>query len=386
IDIGFEGRVAYPLYHRCVTHQYLESKRTSMEIGLIGLPQSGKKTLFELLVGRDALSKKHDAMKSLRGIAYVKDVRFDALLSIYSPKKHTYARIDFLLLPKIDGHNISESNLFDELVEVDALCHVVRTFHNDAIYHVSGSVNPSRDIDFVNSELLLHDLIFVEKRMERIDKKLKKIKDESTAAEKTMMEKLLVHLEKEMPLRLYSLPREENKVLANYPLLTRKQLVVVLNVSEEQLADSERMRELVERYRELQISFVDVAAEAELEIASLESAEERAVFMKEMGIQRSALHAMTRACIDALGLISFFTVSGQELRQWFLRKGSTAVEAAGTIHSDLQRGFIRCEVMNYEDLVRLGSEDKVKNEGKYYVKGRDYVVQDGDILYVRFNI
>jgi GTP-binding protein YchF len=358
-----------------------------MDIGLIGLPQSGKKTLFELLVGSDAPGKKQDPIKSRRGIAEVQDDRFDKLLSIYSPKKHTRARIEFLLLPKIEGHNISESDTFDELADVDALCHVVRVFENDAVYHVSGSVNPQRDIDFVNSELILHDLLFIEKRIQRIDNKLKKIKDETIVAEKALLEKLAHHLEGELPLRFFKLQREDKKLLTNHPFLTRKQLVVALNLSEGQLQDDKRTSELDERYRDLQISFVDVPAEVELEIASLESAEDRSAFMKEMGIQKTALYMLSRVCIEALGLISFFTVlAGGELRQWFLRRGSTALDAAGAIHSDLQRGFIRTEVIKYKDLIQVGSEEKVKSEGKLYVKGRDYVVEDGDILYVRFNV
>jgi GTP-binding protein YchF len=357
-----------------------------MNIGLIGFPQTGKKTLFELLIGSGASNLKRDPMKSHRGFAEVMDPRFDKLLSIYSPKKYTPARIEFLLLPKIEGHNISESDLFDELVDVDALCHVVRVFQNDAVYHISGSVDSHRDIDFVNSELILHDLLFVEKRLQRIDNKLKKMKDEAAAAERALLERFRVHLEGEMPLRFYSLQREEEKMLASYPFLTRKQMIVVLNVSEEQLPYTGRMNELEEQYRNLKIHFVDVAAEAELEIASLESTQEREEFMKEMGIHGAALHMLTQACIQALGLISFFTVTGGELRQWFLRRGSTAVAAAGSIHSDLERGFIRVEVINFEDLARAGSEEKVKSEGKLSVKGRDYVVEDGDILHVRFNI
>ncbi|NIO00809.1 MAG: redox-regulated ATPase YchF [Candidatus Latescibacteria bacterium] len=357
-----------------------------MDIGIIGLPQTGKKTLFQLLAGSGALEKRHDPMKSIRGMAEVQDPRFDTLLSIYSPRKHTRARIEFTLLPRIEARNISESDLFDEMVDADALCHVVRVFEDDAIYHTSGSVNHQRDIEFVNSELILHDLLFIEKRLERIKSKLKKMKDEAAVGERELLEGLKTHLEDEQPLRLFSLSRDDEKVLASYPLLTRKQLIVVLNVSDDQLGDDSILPGLKERYEALNIFFVRVPAKAELEIASLESEEERVAFMKEMGIDHPALHTLTRACIEALGLVSFFTVTGGELRQWFVPKGSTALRAAGTIHSDLERGFIRAEVTKFEDLVRLGSEEKAKSEGKHYVKGRDYTVEDGDILHVRFNV
>jgi len=357
-----------------------------MDIGLIGLPQSGKKTLFELLLGGSASGKIQDPMKSHRGVAEVQDRRFDRLLSIYSPKKHTRARIEFLLLPKIEGRSLSESELFDELIDVDALCHVVRVFRDESVYHVSGSVDPPRDIEFVNSELILHDLLFIEKRLARIEDRLKKMKDETAACEKALLERLRVHLEGERPLRLQSLKREEEKILASYPLLTRKQMVVVLNIGEAQMRDSGRIEELQERYLDLNIRFVDVPAETEREISTLETAEDREAFMRELGMESTALHTLVHACIEALGLISFFTVTGGELRQWFLRRSSTAAEAAGAIHSDMQKGFIRAEVVHFEDLARAGSEDMVKSEGKHYIKGRDYVVEDGDVLHIRFNV
>ncbi len=357
-----------------------------MDVGIIGLPQTGKKTLFHLLTGTDPLAKRQDQKKMLRGVADVKDPRFERLLSIYSPRKHTLARIGFTLLPKIEARNISESDAFDELVETDTLCHIVRVFEDESIYHASGSVDPPRDIDFVNSELILHDMLFIEKRLDRLENKLKKMKDEAAAREKELLERLKIHIEEMQPLRRFVLSHDEIKILASYPLLTRKTMVIVLNVSEEQLMDKQRLRSLEERYRELEVHFVEVAAKAELEIASLESEEDRTAFMQEMGITDTALHTLTRVYIDALGLVSFFTVTGGELRQWFVRKGSTAVEAAGTIHSDLERGFIRAEVVKSDDLIRWGSEEKVKSEGKHYVKGRDYVVEDGDILHVRFNV
>ncbi len=357
-----------------------------MEIGIIGLPQSGKKTLFCLLVGREALEKRHDPTKPLRGVAEVRDPRFEQLLSIYSPRKHTRARIEFSLLPKIEGHAVSESDVFDEMGGMDALCHVVRVFEDEAVYHVSGSVEPKRDIDFVNSELILHDLLFAEKRLERIENRLKKTRDEAAVKERELLQKLRDHLEGEHPLRFFALSRDEEKILSSYPLLTRKEMIVVLSISEDQLNETERITGLRERYRSLGISFVEIASKVEAEVAALDSEAEREAFMREMGIHESALHALTRLCIDALGLVSFFTVAGGDLRQWFIRSGSTAVQAAGAIHSDMERGFIRTEVIQFEDLVQLGSEDKVKSAGKHYVKGRDYVVEDGDILFIRFSV
>jgi GTP-binding protein YchF len=357
-----------------------------MEIGIIGLAQTGKKTVFRLLTGVGGTDKPFDPHKSVQGVAAVEDPRFDKLLSIYSPKKQTRARIQFTLLPKIEGHNISESDVFDEMVDVDTLCHVVRVFEDDSIYHVSGSVDPGRDIDFVNSELLLHDLLFMEKRLERIENKLKKIKDETILKEKALLLKLKPVLEEERPLRLYELTREEEKLIKSYPFLTRKTNLVVLNVSDEQLDDAGRPARFEERFRDQETAFVEVPAEAELEIAALESESDRAEFRRELGIESRAIDILTRTCINALGLVSFFTVSRDELRQWFVRRGSTAAEAAGAIHTDMQRGFIRAEVMHYQDIVEQGSEEAVKSQGKFYLKGRDYIVEDGDLLAIRFSV
>jgi len=357
-----------------------------MEIGIIGLAQTGKKTLFRLLTGAAGPDKLFDPHKPVQGVAAVEDTRFYNLLTIYSPKKHTQARMQFTLLPKIEGRSISDSDAFDEMVDLDTLCHVARVFEDESIYHASGSVDPGRDIDFVNSELVLHDLLFIEKRLERIDNKLKKIKDETTLKEKALLLKLKPILEEERPLRFYELSREEEKLIKSHPFLTRKTNVAVLNVSDEQLSDAERLARFEERYRDQDIAFVELPVAAELEIAALESESDRAEFRRELGIETRAVDTLTRTCIKALGLISFFTVNGDELRQWFVRRGSTAAEAAGVIHTDLQRGFIRAEVVHYHDLAELGSEEAVKSRGKYYLKGRDYIVEDGDLLAIRFSV
>jgi GTP-binding protein YchF len=357
-----------------------------MEIGIIGLAQTGKKTLFKLLTGTGGEDRIFDPHKSVQGVATVEDPRFDNLLDIYSPRKHTRARMQFLLLPKIEGRNISDSDTFDEMKDADAFCQLVRVFEDDSIYHPSGSIDPFRDMDFVNSELVLHDLLFMEKRLARIENKLKKMKDEESVRVRELLLKLKPHLEAELPLRLYELSKEEDKLIRSYPFLTRKAHIAVLNVSDDQLGDPGRLDRFEKRYRQRDMLMVEVPAQAELEIAGLESQADREEFRKELGIQSKAIDSLTRCCIQALGLISFFTVSGSELRQWFVRRGSTAVEAAGVIHTDMQRGFIRAEVVHYQDLNDLGSEEAVKNNGKFYLKGRDYVVEDGDLLAIRFSV
>jgi GTP-binding protein YchF len=357
-----------------------------MNIGLIGLPQTGKKTLFALLVGKGALEHRGDPTKTARGVAEIRDPRFDSLLKFYAPKKHHRAQVEVLLPQRIEEQSVSKGAIFHDLAEVEVFCHVVRAFENESVYHIWGSIDPFRDIDYVNTEFILHDLLFVEKRLERIGKDLKKVRDEHALKERELLGKFKGHLEVEHPLRTMDITPEEQRVIASYPLLSARELIVVLNVADTDVNDGKRVGEIRKRYAASRVGCVQVAAEMEAEIAALDSEEERRAFMEEMALEDTALHILTRQCIDALGLVSFFTVASDELRQWFIGRGATAVEAAGKIHTDLARGFIRAEVIKYDDLARLGSEEKVRSAGKLAVKGRDYVVEDGDILFIRFSV
>jgi len=348
-----------------------------MKIGMIGLPQTGKKALFELLTGHKPSENEVVSGKPINGVAEIRDSRFDALVAMYKPKKEVRARIELELLPKIEKDAISKGDIFTDIAEVDALCHVVRAFKDDSIYHVSGSVDPKRDIDDINSELLLHDLIFIDKRFERLDKKIKQTKEEASIKEKDLLVRLKAHLDKEMPLRTLEISADDNKLLTSYPFLTRKEMIIALNVSEDQLKN----KPSIECENIMQVS-----AKVEAEIAALESEEERKAFLTDLGITEPAMNILTRLCLKTLNLISFFTVGQDEVRQWNVRAGSTAAEAAGVIHSDLQKGFIRAELIKLNDLKELGSEDAVKAQGKFYLKGKDYIVEDGDILSIRFNV
>jgi ribosome-binding ATPase YchF (GTP1/OBG family) len=234
--------------------------------------------------------------------------------------------------------------------------------------------------------MVLHDLVFIEKRVERIDKGLKKGKDEHAEKEKALLARFRETLEKDTPLRNLALTADDAALIASYPFLTLKPCIVALNVADDAISDASLRDAFAQRYAHLGISFVQLAARAESEIAGLDSPEERDAFMRDMGITEPALPLLTSHCIDALGLQSFFTVGEDEVRQWFVRRGASAPEAAGAIHSDLQRGFIRAEVMKYDDLIAAGAEDKLKATGKYYLKGKDYTVEDGDILTIRFNV
>jgi len=358
-----------------------------MKIGIIGLPQTGKKTLFEILANRKPAESEMASKKPIKGVIEVKDPRFDMLAKTYKPKKEARTRIEIEMLPKLEKDTITEGDIFTDINELDAICHVVRAFRDDSIYHVEGSVNPKRDIDLVNSELILHDLVFIEKRMENIEKKVKWLKEESTKKEKALLAKLKAHLEKELPLRLIDLTADEIKIISSYPsLLTRKTVIVALNISEEDLNNTALIEQLKRDYQVSAIDIMQISAKVESEIIKLESGEEKEQFLKELGIKEPAVDALSRLCIKALNLISFFTVGPDEVRQWTTRSGSTASEAAGVIHTDLQKGFIRAEVIKYSDFAIYASESKVKEAGNLYVKGKDYIVEDGDMLDIRFNV
>ncbi|MBU1487153.1 DUF933 domain-containing protein, partial [bacterium] len=298
-----------------------------MKIGIIGLPQAGKNTLFELLAGISALDKNRPVI----GEAPIGDERFDILARMYSPKKLTQAKIDIALLPTIEG-SISQSGIIESIANVDALLHVVRAFEDDSIYHLSGSINPRRDIETVNSELILSDLIFIEKRLERIEKSIKRKKDESLSKERELLLKLKGHLEEELPLRLLGLTDDEKSLVSGYPFLTLKEMLLALNVLEGDLSKKELLSELKISFAGLKIEMMQISAKVEAEVAGIESEQEREEFLKELGIEEKALEALTSLCIKALGLISFFTVGPNELRQWLIRRGISSVEAAGTIH------------------------------------------------------
>ncbi len=357
-----------------------------MKIGFIGLPQAGKKTLFELLTNHNPSEKELVSGKPIKGVAEIKDPRFDKLVSIYAPKKEVRARIDIETLPKLEKDTIAQGEIFKDINSLDAICHVARVFKDDSVYHVDGSVDARRDIDFVNAELILHDLIFIEKRMERLEQKIKQTKDEASIKEREAILRLKTHLDKTLPLRLLNLNADEKKLISSYPFVTLKEMIIVLNVSDGGLKDSCLAKQLVTELDPLKIDVMQVSAKVEREIACLGSEDEKKEFLNALGIEEPAIDILTRVCIKALNLISFFTVGQDEVRQWLIKKGSSAPEAAGAIHSDLRKGFIRAEVMKYADLIALGGEEKVKESGKFYLKGKDYIVDDGDIVNIRFNV
>ncbi|MCK5695299.1 MAG: DUF933 domain-containing protein, partial [Desulfobacula sp.] len=311
-----------------------------MKVGIIGLPQTGKKTLFQILSGIE-IKEPSKAFKPVPGSADILDSRFNRLVEMYKPKKNVKARIDLVLLPKMEAETISKGDIFKDIADMDAICHVVRAFEDDAIYHAEGSVDAIRDFEMVNSELIMHDQMFVEKRMERLEAMVKKIKDEDQQKELVLMNKVKDFLEAEKPLRLIELTDDEEKMIRSYPFITRKKLVIAVNVSEDDL-ENEVLLSTFKQSCEIQdIEVMLVSAKVEAEIALLDTQEDKDEFLDDLGIMQTALESLTKLCLKSLSLISFFTVGKDEVRQWLVRKGAKAPKAAGVIHSDLERGFIR---------------------------------------------
>ncbi len=349
------------------------------------MPQTGKRTLFSLLTGEDLASLTGGKEEIKFGEAVIRDRRFDDLVGMYKPKKEVPAKLDVVLLPRFDKETVSSGECLKAVEKCDALVHIVRAFEDDAVFHVEGSVDPLRDIESVFTELVLSDLILVEKRLERIAKEMKGKPDPQQVREKEILEDMKKVLDDNRPLGAYELNKDDAKLMSTYQFLTRRPLIIVLNVSDDRIAEEGLLNQVKEKYKDLGVPVMQVSAKIEAELSSLDP-EERDVFLADLKIKEPAFNQLCRLCFNALGLMSFFTVGEDEVRQWNARTGASAPEAAGSIHSDLQRGFIRAEIMKSSELIEAGSEARLKETGKFYLKGKDYVVEDGDIMHVRFNV
>jgi hypothetical protein len=289
-------------------------------------------------------------------------------------------------MPDMTKDSAKNQELLKALLTVDVLVPVIRAFADEAVFHLDGSVDPMRDITTVLSELILNDLLFVEKRLERIAKEVVRRAGVDRAKEQELLTKLQTHLNENLPLRTLAITAEEDKLLSSAPLLSRKALLLVLNVGEDRVQDTNLPNKVKAQYDAQRIHVVQVSAKIEEELAQLDDPQERAAFLKDLGIAESAIDRLTRVSYEALGLISYFTVGQDEVRAWTVHRGASAAQAGGVIHSDIERGFIRAELMKYNDLIALGSEQAVSGAGKALLKGKEYVVEDGDILNFRFNV
>lgn len=361
-----------------------------MKIGLVGLPLTGKTTLFNLLTNARAATGTYAGNTGTNvGIARVPDKRIDFLSRLYNPKKTSYAQIEFVdiagLAASSDGHKSGAAKFLNDVRNCDALVHVVRAFRNEDIPHVNPELNPARDLEAVEMELLFADLELIEKRIERI-KSGKKITKEN-AEEMALLERCYQELESGAFMSEVNITDQERTNLKNYAFLTEKPRLAVVNLDEEQFKCGEYpAKERTEQLcAEKNIPLLLICAQMELEISELPE-EDKQIFMEDLGLKETGIELLARNVYRHLGLLSFFTVGEDEVKAWTIKAGLHAKEAAGKIHSDIERGFIRAEVVRYEDLAQLGNMAKVKEKGLFRLEGKDYPVQDGDIINFRFNI
>jgi GTP-binding protein YchF len=365
-----------------------------MEIGIIGLPKSGKTTVFNALTrGKAQTDAYSSALAPNIGVVKVPDPRLETLTTILKPKRTVPAEVTYIdIAAPANGFGKAEGpggQFLAYLSKVDALAHVVRVFEDERLPHPEGSVNPGRDVGTMNMELAFSDLAIIEKRMERLKASLKGAKPqerEAISREQTLLDKIKSGLEADTPVRDQSLSENEAKLLENFQFLTAKPMLLLLNIGEKQIAQASSLED---KYRGTYHSpYCDVAAlcgKLEMELAQLDDAEAKE-FRSDMGLTESGLDRVIRLSYSLLGLISFFTTASDEVKAWTIRRNTIAQKAAGKIHTDMERGFIRAEVISHDDLIKCGSMAEARKRGLLHLEGKNYIVQDGDVVTILFNV
>lgn len=369
-----------------------------MKIGIVGLPQVGKTTIFSLLTqGRVDASSWGNVREAHIGVAQVPDSRVDRLAEIINPKKVTYASIEYVDLPglsrgegkaALDGQSRDMGVFLNSLKNVDTLLHIVRSFDDPNIPHVEGSVDPQRDIELFEMEMIFSDLAVIERRLERLAKDLKKIKSRDLELENEVLLRFRAALEAEQPLRELQLTLEEEKRIKGFTFLSAKPILQVINVADQ---DADKIANVIEEYglqkqaAMCNVGITAVCGKIESEIAALPP-EDASMFMEDLGLKGSALDRIIQNSYDLLGVFSFYTAGEPEVRAWTIHRGMTAAKAAGVIHTDFEKGFIKAEVISYQDMVKLGSFQAAKSKGVLRLEGREYPVQEGDVILFRFNL
>ena len=355
-----------------------------MKTAIVGLPMVGKTSLFTILTGVHEAARV-GSMEARVGISKVPDARLEALAKLFEPPKVTHATVEYLDFPAISKEALRDPSYLASLRVVDALAHVLRVFESDAVPHEKGSVDPLRDFEDVEMELILSDLVVVEKRMERVDKDRKKIKSPDLDNEFALLERLKSELETNRALRGLELDEEDEKRIRGFQFLSRKPLLAVLNIGEK---NAGRMHEIETQYRggalagRPRTAVTAICGKVEAELAEL-SAEDAKDYLASFGLAESGLERLISATYTLLGLMSFLTAGETEVRAWTIPANSTAVKAAGAIHSDFEKKFIRAEVVNWKALIEQSGYPGVRQKGLLRLEGKDYVVKDGDVLVIR---
>lgn len=359
-----------------------------MKVSIIGLANSGKTTIFNALTNQriETTAYPTSSGEPHIGIVKVPDSRLEILSALFKPKKTTHASIEYIDFIGLTKGDVKQNRkVFDLIKDADAMVHVVRLFGDDAVVHPLGTIDASRDIETVELELIFGDLELIEKRLERMEDGLRRGK-KPNETEKKLLLKCRDTLMKELPLRSADFTQEDFLTMRPLQFLSMIPEIVVLNYGEHDLESRKQdnlTEELPDRIRSLPL--LSLSGKIEMEIAQLAPAD-RKMFLDELGLTEPASHKLTRACFDILGLISFFTYAGDEVRSWTIRKGTLAQKAAGKVHSDIERGFIRAEVISFDDLVSAGDMHNARGKGILRLEGKTYEVKDGDVINFRFNV
>jgi len=363
-----------------------------MKLGIVGLPNVGKSTLFNALTSAHAEAQNYPfcTIEPNIGIVTVPDKRIDMLADLIQPEKVTYATVEFVdIAGLVKGASKGEglgNKFLSHIREVDSIVHVVRCFEDKNITHVEGKIDPLSDIEIINLELMLADLEIIDNRLKKVEKMAKS--DKSYVKELELLEALKSAIEEEKPLRSLSFTDEELSLIKSFRLLSLKPVLYVCNISEEDLISGEYndyVKQVINYAEKEGSEVIAISAKIESEISQL-SEEEKKEFLAELGLEESGLEKLIKSSYDLLGLMSFLTAGPKEVRAWTIKKGTKAPQAAGKIHSDMERGFIRAEVINYKDLLDCGGFNKSREKGLVRLEGKDYVMQDGDVVLFRFNV